>query len=160
LIPFRDYVYAGVAIAAVIFYNVHVHNLEVHYAAKQVAAVKTAVTDASNALIASAAKEMNAQAARYAANLKQVNETYANQSHLDAVNHAADLQRLRQLASAGNGGESRALQGPAGPGSPTDPGRSSLIGLGYVSAELAGSLRDAREDLGKCYAERDSVTGK
>jgi hypothetical protein len=29
-----------------------------------------------------------------------------------------------------------------------------------VSEELATALRDAREDLGKCYAERDALTGK
>src|SRR5882762_9140971 len=155
LLPFRDYVYAAIAIAAIVFYNVHVHNLEVRYAAKQVAAVKIAVQEASTTLIASAAKEMNIQAARYAANLKRMNETHAKQSQADDAAHAADLQRLRQLAAASNSGGSGSLEGAGGPSSSPDPGRSSLIGLGYVSAELAAALHDARNDLGSCYAERD-----
>lgn len=160
LVPFRDYVYAAAAIAAIVFYNVHVHNLEVRYAAKQMAAVTTAVKTSSDKLIAAAAIEKAKDAQAYAANLKQVNETYAKQTTADAATHAADLQRLRQLAAVGNSGGSGSLEGASGAGSPADPGRSSLIGLGYVSAELAAALHDARDDLGLCYAERDSLTGK
>lgn len=161
LMPWRDWAYAAAALALVVYYNIHVHNLEVHYAAKQVAAVTTAVKTASDKLIAAAAIEKAKDAKAYDANLKQVNETYAKHTQADAATHIADLQRLRQLAStAGNSGGNGSLESPSGSDSPSDPGRSSLIGLGYVSAALAAALHDARDDLGFCYAERDSLTGK
>jgi hypothetical protein len=159
-IPPRYLIEAVAVVAAVVFYNVHVHNLEVRYAAKQVAAVRDAVTAASDKLIADAKAREDKQAADYATNLQQVNESYAKQVQASNATHAADLQRLRQLAAASHGGGDSALGGPAAPGAPADSGRSSLIGLGYVSAELAGALHDARDDLGKCYAERESVAGK
>lgn len=144
LVPLRDWLWAGLAVAGIIFYNVHVHNLEVRYAADKVAAVGAAVTDASDKLVASAAKEMNAQAAAYAANLKKVNETYAQATQASDTAHAADLQRLRQLASAGNSGSNEPLEGPAGSSSSPDTGRSSLVGLGYVSEELYSTARRQR----------------
>lgn len=162
LVPFRYYAYAAAAIAIVIFYNVHVHNLEVHYADVKVAAVKTAVKTASDKLIADAKIREDKLAADYAANLKQVNEAYAKHIQDTVAANASELQRLRELAaeadrnSSGNG----PLEGSGGAGAPADPGRSSLVGLGFVSEELAAALRDARDDLGKCYAERDSLTGK
>lgn len=160
LMPWRDWAYAAAALALVVYYNVHVHNLEVSYAAQKVAAVTAAVKTASDELKAAAHDKSLKDAATYADNLKRVNETYAKQSQATAATHAADLQRLRQLASAGNSGGNGTLEGPSGPGSASDPGRSSLIGLGYVSAALSAALHDARDDLGFCYAERDSLTGK
>ena len=90
------------ALALVVYYNVHVHNLEVSYAAQKVAAVTAAVKTASDELKAAAHDKSLKDAATYADNLKRVNETYAKQSQADAATHFADLQRLRQLASAGN----------------------------------------------------------
>lgn len=159
--PWRDYAYAAAALALIVFYNVHVHNLEVQYAAEKVAAIETAVTTASNKLKADAKVEADKQAATYAANLKQVNETYAEHTKATDATHAADLQRLRQLANTdSNGSGNGSLEGASGAGPSADSWRSSLIGLGYVSEELSSALHDARDDLGKCYAERDSLTGK
>lgn len=159
--PWRDYAYAAAALALIVFYNVHVHNLEVQYAAAKVAAVKTAVQVASDKLIASAARAQKEMAARYADNLKQVNETYAEHTKATDATHAADLQRLRQLANTNSDGSGNgSLEGASGADPSADSWRSSLIGLGYVSEELSSALHDARDDLGKCYAERDSLTGK
>ena len=161
LVPFREYAYAAAAIGLVIFYNVHVHNLEVHYAAAKVAAVNEAVKSASDKLLADAKAREDKLAADYAASLKQVNDDHAKQLQADADTHAADLKRLRQLAQAvGNGSGGPALGGPTAADAAADPRGSSLIGLGYVSAELAAALHDARDDLSACYAERDSLTGK
>jgi hypothetical protein len=161
LVPFRDYLYAALAIAAVAFYNIHVHNLEVNYARARVNAVNAAVTDASNKLTIAAKAREDKLAANYADRLKQVNDEHTKQLQADAATHAADLQRLRQLAAAfGNSSGSATLGGAASPGASADSGGSSLIGLGYVSAELAAALHDARDDLSACYAERDSLTGK
>src|SRR5882757_7695356 len=118
LMPWRDWAYAAAALALVVYYNVHVHNLEVHYAAKQVAAVTKSVKIASDKLILDAKIKSDADAARYADNLKQVNETYAKHTQADAATHVADLQRLRQLASAAsNSGGNGSLEGPPGPDS-------------------------------------------
>lgn len=161
LVPFRGWIYAGAALALVIFYNVHVHNLEAHYAAAKVEAVNAAVTTASNELRAAAKVREDKMVADYATQLQQVNDDHAKQLQADAATHSADLQRLRQLAeAAGNGSGNGSLGGAAGSGSSANTGGSSLIGLGYVSEELAAALHDARDDLGACYAERGSLTGK
>jgi hypothetical protein len=160
-ISIKDYLIAAAAVAAIVFYNVHVHNLEVRYAATRVAAVNAAVKNASDKLIAEAKVREDKMAADYTANLKQVNENYAQHTQTSDAAYAADLRRLRDLAaSAGHGSGDGTLESPTGSGASSDTGRSSLIGLGRVSAELAGALRDARDDLGKCYAERESVAGK
>lgn len=161
LMPFRDYAYAAVVIGLVIFYNVHVHNLEVKYAAAKIQAVTDAVNKASSDLITAAQTREDKMAVDYAAALKQRDEQYAERIQADDAAHAADLQRLRKLADASRQGSGNsALGGAAGPGASADSGGSSLIGLGYVSAELAAALHDARDDLSACYAERDSLTGK
>jgi hypothetical protein len=159
-VPLRDWAYAAAAIAAVIWYNVHVHGLEVSYAEKQTAAVVRAVKEASDKAQAEALKQVNALNAQYSARYAALEKTYVEQTQADAATHASDLQRLRQLAATSNQHPNPVLQGSGGAGTPPNTGESSLVGLGYVSAELAAALYDARDDLGKCYAERDTLTGK
>lgn len=154
LVPFRDYLYAVLAIAAVTYYNVHVHNLIKADEYRQ----EVAIQKESAKVLANAHKVMDDLSAQHASDTKIIQERADAQHKIDADLHSADLNRLRQLAAQSNRGP--ALGSAAGPTPPSDTGRSSLVGLGYVSAELAGSLRDARDDLGACYAERDSLTGK
>lgn len=160
LVPLRDWAYAAAAIGAVIWYNVHVHDLEVSYAQKQVAAVYAAVKAATDKAQSEAQKTIDTLNAQYSARYAALEKTYDEQTTADAATHASDLQRLRDIAAAGNSNPGAVLPGAGGTSSPDDSGRSSLVGLGYVSAELAAALHDARDDLGKCYAERDSLTGK
>lgn len=159
-IPLREYFYAAAAIAAVTYYNVHVHNLEVAYGAKQKAAVESAVTLASAQALSAAKKMADAKEAQYTLQLSQVEENYETQLKASDDQHSADLARLRSLEAASGGNTNSVLSGSGGAGSPGDSGGSSLVGLGYVSEELASALRDARADLSQCYAERDSLTGK
>jgi hypothetical protein len=154
LIPFRDYVYAAIAIAAIVVYNVHVDKLE-HAA---VAHERAAVAAESQKVEASAQARLAAQTKDYTDREAVTEANYEHTIQADDAAHAADIARLRQLASQGSGGA--ALPSAASTSTPADSGRSSLVGLGYVSEELAAALRDARSDLGKCYTERDSLTGK
>jgi membrane protein involved in colicin uptake len=154
LIPFRDYLYAAIAIVAIVFYNVHVHELEAHAVEHERAAIQAETARVER----SAQARLAAQAQDYADREAATEDAYEKQIQADDAAHAADLERLRQLATQGSG--SPTLPGSASPEAPPDSGRSSLVGLGYVSEELATALRDAREDLGKCYAERDALTGK
>jgi membrane protein involved in colicin uptake len=154
LVPFRDWFWAGAVAALLIFYNVHVDRLE----NAAVAHERAAVAAESAKVEASAQARLAAQAKDYADREAATEDNYEHQLQADSTVHAADLQRLRQLAAQGSG--SATLGGTAGSGSPPDSGGSSLVGLGYVSEELASALRDARDDLGKCYADRDALTGK
>lgn len=154
LLPFRDYLYAAVAIAAVTWYNVHVHNLIRADEHKRDAAVATETARVE----AAAQTHIDELTAAYARDRAQRDAEYEKHIQADASTHAADLQRLRQLAAQGSGGP--ALAGSTSTSTPPDTGQPSLIGLGYVSEELAAALHDARNDLGACYAERDQLTGK
>jgi hypothetical protein len=161
LLPFRDYAYAAAAAAALVWYNVHVHNLEVAYGTKQVAATNAAYADASAKTLSAAKKLLDAKDAQHAQDLAKVEANYETQLKASANTHAADLQRLRQLAANESSSDSNSvLAGSGGSGSSAGAGGSSLVGLGYVSAELASALHDARNDLRACYADRDSLTGK
>ena len=164
LIPFRDYAYAAAALAAIIFYNVHVHNLEVHYAAAKIAAVNAAYKKGSDEALAAAKKAIDDKDRQHAADLAQVEENYENLIKSNDAAHNADVSRLRQRA-ADSEQRANALLGSAGSGSAASgSGDQGAGGLGTVPAGLALELVDAlRQDdaaLGKCYADRDSLTGK
>ncbi len=159
LIPFRDYAYAALAASAVVWYNVHIHNLEVAHDAKQNAAIAAEtrkVTDAANA-------KMAQTVADYEAANEQEEANYAITVKADIDQHNLDVQRLRDATAAK--GDSSAVLGSAPSSAPAaSGGDQSLTGLGSVPANLALEQADAvRQDdaaLAKCYADRDSLTGK
>jgi hypothetical protein len=120
-----------------------------------VAAVKIASKKAEDA----AAAEIAKTSAEHANDLAKVESNYENLIKSDDAASAADITRLRKLASDNQ--HANPVLGGAGSGAaPAATGESSLIGLGNVSAELAAALRGARDDLTKCYADRDALTGK
>lgn len=159
LVPLKDWLLAAAAVAVIVFYNVHVHDLIVADEHKRDAAVAAE----SARVMASAQKQIDAQNKYYSDREADTEANYEKQLQDADATHAADLKRLQQLAAI-QGSGSTTLDGTAGSGAPADSGGSSLIGLGYVSEELASALRDARADLGACYAERGSLnpstTGK
>jgi hypothetical protein len=168
LIPFRDWLYAGIAIAAITFYNVHVHNLEVAYANKQTAAVAASVQAATQKDEAAAQAKINSLNAQHAQDVAKVQATYEATIKQNAATHDADVARLRQLAEKnGSGGDAnKVLDSASGSGQVQAPsgGDQSIVGLGSVPAGLALELADAlRTDdaaLNKCWNDRDSLTGK
>jgi hypothetical protein len=165
LIPFRDYAYAALFAAAVIWYNVHVHNLEVTYAAKQTTAITAAVASANTKADAAATAKIDKLNADYAAAIVNNGVNYAKAIRLADAAHDADVKRLQLLAAAAGGGTSNTGMGSAATqASAADAGTISARALGVVPAERALDLADAlRADdaaLVQCYADRDSLTGK
>ena len=168
LVPFRDYAYAAAFAALVIWYNVHVHNLEVAYAAQKVNAVTTAVAAATKKDLADAAAKIAALTKQHAQDVAQVEATYENQIKQNTADHTADLDRLRKLAAKnrGSGNGNSAVGSPTGSGQtvPASGGDSSVGGLGSIPAglglELADALRADDAALTKCWADRDKLTGK
>lgn len=155
LIPFRDYLYAALAIAGVAYYNIHVHGLieadRKHeqaalavQSAKALADARTQIDDLNK----KHAAEVAANEAKHESDLK---------ANSDAT--AAELQRLRDIAARSSSGRPVVVSATS-PSASGDSGDDSLVRLGFVSEELASALRDARTDLGACYADRDSLTGK
>lgn len=164
LVPFRDYAYAAAAIAAVAYYNIHVHELNVHYAAAQVAAVEKAENEASAKAFAAAKALADAKDKQYSIQLSQVEDTYETQLKAADDQHASDIVRLRQLAAQGSGNANPVLSGSSGSGASGSGGDEGAGGLGAVPAglslELADALRKDDAALSACYADRDSLTGK
>jgi hypothetical protein len=164
LVPFRDYAYAALGIAAVVWYNVHVHGLEVGYAAKQVTAVNAAYADASAKALSAAKKLLDAKDAQHAQDVAQIQEKANEDAKNSAAAHAADLQRLRQLAAQGNRQPNAVLPSAGGGSAPSGQGDTGAEGLGLVPAELGAELADAlrttRDQRDLCYADRDALTGK
>ena len=160
LVPFRDYVYAALAIGAVVFYNAHVHKLEAAAVAHEVAAVQAAgakVMAAANAQIAS----INQQ---HAADVAKVQATYEQQISAASAQHDADLRRLRVGAAGGQHGGGPVLGSSSSASSSAGGGDGGAVGLATVPGELALKLADAlRQDdaaLQACYTDRDNLTGK
>lgn len=79
LIPLRDWLYAGLVAAAVVWYNVHVHYLEVAYSAQRVAAVEQADKDATDRTLRAAKSAIDEKEKQYTLQLSQVEDTYENQ---------------------------------------------------------------------------------
>lgn len=164
LVPLKDWAIAAALVALTVFYNVHVHDLEVAYSAKRVAAVNAAYKKGSDEAIAAAKVKMAQQDKQYADDSAQVEENYEKLIQSNDAAHAADAQRLRQRA-VDSEQRANALLESASRASPTSgSGDQSNSGLGSVPAELTLEIVDAlRQDdaaLGKCYANRDSLTGK
>ena len=155
---------AAIAIAAIVFYNAHVHNLEVHYAAAKVAAVNAAYKKSGDEAVAAANKRIESLNKQHGDDLAQVEENYENLIKSNDAAHNADVSRLRQRA-ADSEQRANALLGSAGSGSAASgSGNQGAGGLGTVPAglalELVAALRQDDAALGKCYADRDSLTGK
>lgn len=154
MISIKDYIYGAAVVALLVcfgWYTVHERNIGKAHELAAVSAENARVTAAANAKIAT-------QVADYSAKLKESDAAYSKALADEQSAHSADLQRLRQLAANHQGHP--VLPSPGAPAAPSGSGGSSLIGLGYVSAELAAALHDARDDLFQCYAERGALTGK
>ncbi len=164
LVPFRDYLYAAIAIAAVVFYNVHVTKLEHGYAAKATAAIELADKNATDRTLRAAKDALDAKDASYKQALAAQDVQHAQDIQARATAYAADIARLRQLAAASDRNSNAGVGSPSGTSSGTGSVSGSAEGLGYVpaelGAELAGALRATRDQRDLCYAERDSLTGK
>jgi hypothetical protein len=159
LVPFRDYAYAGAVVAAVLWYNVHVHELERAYAVKQVAAVEAAVTEESTKVTDAAKKILDAKQKEYAAKSAQTETQYATALKSADDRHASDLERVRELTAQIHRGPDAVLPGPAGPASGSDVGPTRAEALG-IGAELADALRRDDAQLQACWDDRDALTGK
>jgi hypothetical protein len=165
LIPFRDYAYAALFVAAVVWYNVHVHNLNVAYAAKQETALTSAIAAANTKADAAAKTKLDKLTADYNAAIVTIGENYAKAMQSADAAHDADTKRLQLRAASASGGASNTGVGSAAAqASAADAGTISARALGVVPAERALDLADAlRADdaaLVQCYADRDSLTGK
>lgn len=163
LIPFRDYAYAAVVVAALVWYNVHVHNLEVAYSAKQETALTNAIASANTKADAAATAKINKMTADYDAAIVKIGENYAKAMQSADAAHDADVKRL-QLRATSSGASNTGVDSTAVEASAADAGTISTRALGVVPAERALDLADAlRADdaaLVQCYADRDSLTGK
>jgi hypothetical protein len=163
LMPWRGWGYAAIAAAAVIFYNVHVHNLIVAGQQHEIAAIKTA----SDKVQKAAEAEKAAMVADYAAKSAATEKMYVQNFAAAATADAADLLRLQQLASHYRDAYS-ALQSATGAGGKPDPssGASGPGGVGElpqglrVSLGLASALRADDNLLAECRADRDALSGK
>jgi len=159
LVPFRDYVYAALVAAAIVFWFHHDAVEQKKGAAHEIAAVQAATAKVQ----AAAEAQIKQNDSEYASNLAKVTSGYEEELSLDAGQHDADLQRLRDADKSHSGAHPAVgSAGPAHAGSAT--GTASTGGLGKVPAELALELADAlRHDdaqLKACWAERDGLTGK
>ena len=159
LIPIRDYLYAALIVALLIFGWREYRGIEAEGAAREAAAVAAASTKAQ----AAAQAANNKLIADYDAALTKVKVTYAESIKDADAAHAADLQRLRERASSG-GGPNPAANGTPTSSAPADAGAGGAGALGSVPAvlaeDLAVALRADDAALTQCYAERDSLTGK
>lgn len=159
LIPFRDYLYAALAVAAVIWFLHHDHLERDIGAAKVVASVQAATRKAEQA----AQKRIDKLNVDHANDVAQIEDRYENTIHDNDVAHAADLQRLHERSHS-DSSPGKLLGSASGGETSTQAGASSAEGLGGVPATIALRLADAlRADdaaLDKCYADRDSLTGK
>jgi hypothetical protein len=159
LIPFRDYAYAALAAAAIVFWFHHDAVEQKKGAAHEIAAVQAATAKVQ----AAAEAQIKQKDSEYASNLAKVTSGYEEELSLDAGQHDADLQRLRDADTSHSSAHSAV--GSAGPAhAGPAPGTASAGGLGSVPADIALGLADAlRHDdaeLKECWADRDELTGK
>jgi hypothetical protein len=164
-LKYWKYVAIGFAVIALVaFYNVHVHNLEVSYAASKVAAVDAAYKRGSDEARAAAAAEIESKEKEHSAAMAAVRGEYEDRIQQNDAAHAADAERLRQRAAASARRANGVLAGAGSSGPAPDGGAAGVGGLGSVPAQLGLALADAlRQDdaaLSACYAERDSLVGK
>lgn len=154
IIPYRDILYAGLAVGAVIFWFHH-NSVEQAIGAARVQRAVAAATAKADA----AAKARIATLTRQTAVAqKQVEVTYENALVVAAHQHAADLRRLHdyEVYRQTHGVLGRASSAPAqAAGRP-----GSFAGLAQVSIQLANALREDDAATEQCWDERAALTGK
>lgn len=159
LIPIRDWLYAAITIAAVIWFLHHDHVERNIGAARITAAVQVATAKAQ----AAAQKKIDSLNVTHADDVAQIEDQYEKAIRDNDASHATDLQRLRNRA-ARDSPASQVLDGSKGGEATGKAGTGSVASLGSVPAELTLNMADAlRADdaaLDKCYADRDGLTGK
>lgn len=159
LIPLRDWLYAGLAVAVLILWIHHNHVEQ----AKGAAAVASAVQTATNKANTAAQAKIDKLTADHADDVAQIEDRYENTIRDNDTTHAADLQRLRDRA-ARDSSTNQVLDSSISGEATSQAGAGGTESLGSVPAERALDLADAlRADdaaLDKCYADRDSLTGK
>jgi hypothetical protein len=159
LVPFRDYAYAAVALAAVVWFLHHDH-VERGIGAARVTAAVNVATAKANAAAQARIDKLNVA---HASDIAQIEATYEKAIHDNSSAHAADLQRLRDSAAHNSDGE-KVLGGSEAGSAAGQTGTSGSGGLGSVPSDLALTLVDAlRADdaaLDQCYADRDELVGK
>lgn len=160
LVPFRDWLYAGIAVAAVIWFLHHDH-VERQIGAT---AVTTAVNAATQKTLIAAKAQLDAQDKQYAGNLAKVSATYETQLSTATAQHGADLQRLREYDAYRHSHPDTNVGGTGTAGSDTDGGAASAGDVGSniegAALGLADALRLDDAQLQLCWTERDSLTGK
>jgi hypothetical protein len=164
MIPLKDWAIAAGVVALVIFYNVHVHDLEVSYSAQRAVAVNAAYKKGSDEAVAAAKKQIADKDKEHADYLAQVEENYEKLIQANDAAHNADAARLRQRAADSEQRANALLASAGAVSSAAGGGDQGAGGLGTVPAglglELADALRQDDAALTKCYADRDSLTGK
>jgi hypothetical protein len=160
LVPFRDYAYVGIAIAAAVFWWHHDQVEQAAGAAKEVSAVQAATAKAEAA--ADALFQKNSS--EYANSVLAMKDAYEKRIADANTAHDADVKRLQQLAASRNRGSNKAVPSASSSAASSDAGNQGFSGLGIVPAglglELADALRQDDAALTACWAERDSLTGK
>ena len=154
LSPVRNYLYAGVAVLAVVGWFYHDHEV----ATRAVEHERTAVQAESIRVDQAAQRKIDDLIVQHSADVAKIEDTYAAALQTAHDQHAADLQRLRDAALYR---ATHAVLDGTGSARTEDPsGASGAPSLESVSAELADALRQDDAALGACYADRDALTGK
>jgi hypothetical protein len=166
LVPFRDWLYGGLAVAAVIFWFHHDHVEQL----KGAQAVQTAVAAANAKADAAAKANIAALTKQYQDQATQIQVSYEKQLADASAQHDSDVQRLQQLEANSRGaphtdvGSAPALSTPTPSGPVSAPDVGSVPADLYVRADVALGLADALRlddaQLQACWAERDTLTGK
>lgn len=159
LVPFRDWLYAALAIALGIAWYVHNQHMITEGEQRE----QIAVVAASAKATAVAQKAIDKLTTAHVIEVANIEDNYEHIIQADDTASAADLQRLRERAGS-DSHPNQVLESASGDKSTPAAGASDSGSLGTVPAEQALSLADAlRADdaaLVKCYADRDSLTGK
>lgn len=160
MIPLKDWLYAGLFVILLAFGAYEYRAIEAKGAAQETQAVQKASAKAT----ADATKHNDELTAQYTSALVTSGETYAKAIQAANDAHAADMQRLQHRAEAGGSGANAAVGGASGAGATATGWPQGADGLGSVPGslglELADALRTDDAALMKCYADRDSLTGK
>ena len=155
LLPFRDWIYAALAVAAVAGWFYHDHVIATQAVAHERAAVAAASAKAEH----DAESRVAALAAQHTAELIKLKVDYDAQISHALAAHVDDVQRLRDYDTYRRAHP--VLVGAVGTlGQALADGSDSFAALGAVSAELADALRHDDAALTACYADRDALTGK
>lgn len=152
LVPTKDwFIGAAFAVLAVMGW----HYYEKYHEAVTYAATVKAESAAALQLAQQQVKDLTAQ---YDSTLKTQEAAYETALNAASAQHTADVDRLRNIATARNGDP--VLQGASGTAAEAAAWAKRLGRLESVSVGLADALRQDDDALKLCYAERDALTGK